>query len=425
MQLPLPDRVATWGDEAAFNKCRPEAGQWVFWEDRVAHVLTGDYDKVRPLHVELSPTYLCNFACPWCSCRAARQDWSDIDIFNRPDASPGTVMSDSTLMRVVDHLIEAGIGIQWVGGEPSMHPSFYKAVDRAAQGGLQQCLFTNGSLLNPKRIPSLLNAKMAFIRVSLDAVTEAVHRRHHDYDARRNYAQRVRTNLEALVETRLASKSRSEIGVSFVVDQVNFDDLEASADYLCALQKRYAGRAIDYVIIRPAYPFTGAEVCLSDAMVQALRDTVAPDGRWARAVSDAGIRVVAPDSSFEVGNANSRSGSKLKSCLSCGWFSEISPTGDMQLCSDRYGDPESVIGNLARAPVDTLWTSEQRRSRWERINAEKCAAKRCPRNGRGYHLNQIFAEIELARAEGRMDVVVRWIEDLRRTLPKPVHSFFL
>lgn len=423
MAFPLPDKVAAWGDEAAFARCRPEDGQWVFWEDRVAHVLAGDYHKVRPLHVELSPTYLCNFACPWCSCRSARQDWSDIDVFNRPDASPGTVMSDAVLMRTVDHLIEAGIDIQWVGGEPSMHPSFYRAVERAAHGGLKQCLFTNGSLLNVKRLPVLLDAGMAFVRFSLDTVSEEVHRRHHDYDACRNYGRRVKANIEALAELRAASGSATEIGLSFVVDQVNFDDLGPSADYLCALQDRHGGRAVDYVIVRPAYPFAGSQVCLTDAMVGALLDLVRRGGTWHERVSQAGIRVVAPSASFDVGGGMAEA--DLVECLSCGWFSEVAPTGEMQLCSDRYGHPNSIIGNVARTTVEAIWGSDERRARLDRINSERCAANVCPRNGRGYHLNRIFAQIERARSEGRMNEVIAWIEGLRRTLPRPKHSFFL
>jgi len=42
---------------------RPESGQWVFWQDRVGLVLAGRYQEVLPLHVEVSPTFLCNFAC--------------------------------------------------------------------------------------------------------------------------------------------------------------------------------------------------------------------------------------------------------------------------------------------------------------------------------------------------------------------------
>ncbi|MGH4016936.1 MAG: SPASM domain-containing protein [Pseudonocardiaceae bacterium] len=73
---PLPEQVGRWGSAAEFSRQRAEAGQWVFWRDRFDLVLAGRYHEVIPLHVELSPTFLCNFACPWCSCRSAREERS-------------------------------------------------------------------------------------------------------------------------------------------------------------------------------------------------------------------------------------------------------------------------------------------------------------------------------------------------------------
>src|SRR5215210_5441694 len=103
MLYPLPNRVGAYGSREEFSRVRLEDGQWVFWDDRVELILQGRYDAVRPLHVELSPTYLCNFACPWCSCRKAREEWSDTDIFNRPDATDGTVAPSARLNAIIDN----------------------------------------------------------------------------------------------------------------------------------------------------------------------------------------------------------------------------------------------------------------------------------------------------------------------------------
>ncbi|MGH3550814.1 MAG: hypothetical protein ACRDQU_22365 [Pseudonocardiaceae bacterium] len=62
---PLPEQPGRWGNWEAFSRQRVESGQWVFWEDRVRLVLAGRYHEVMPLHVEVSPTFLGNFACPW------------------------------------------------------------------------------------------------------------------------------------------------------------------------------------------------------------------------------------------------------------------------------------------------------------------------------------------------------------------------
>jgi hypothetical protein len=59
------------------------------------------------------------------------------------------------------------------------------------------------------------------------------------------------------------------------------------------------------------------------------------------------------------------------------------------------------------------------------VRARKCPATRCPSNGRGYHLNRLFRDIERLRGAGRLDEVRAWAADLRDVLPEPTHSFFL
>ncbi|MGH3426854.1 MAG: radical SAM protein, partial [Mycobacteriales bacterium] len=98
-------------------------------------MLAGRYHEVLPLHVEVSPTFLCNFACPWCSCRSAREEWSDTDVFHHPRSSPLTVMRRSRIDAVIDHLAEHRVEIMWVGGEPTMNPLLYSAVTRAHKRG--------------------------------------------------------------------------------------------------------------------------------------------------------------------------------------------------------------------------------------------------------------------------------------------------
>jgi MoaA/NifB/PqqE/SkfB family radical SAM enzyme len=135
MQYALPRKVGEYGTKEAFDACRVEDGQWVFWRDRVELVLAGRYSEVKPLHVELSPTYLCNFACPWCSCRSAREDWSDRDVFNRPDATTQTVAPLERLEVIVRRLASERVDIQWVGGEPTSHRHHRRSVERTKADG--------------------------------------------------------------------------------------------------------------------------------------------------------------------------------------------------------------------------------------------------------------------------------------------------
>lgn len=419
---PLPESVAAWGTEEEFHRQRAEAGQWVFWEDRAELVLAGRYTDVTPLHVEVSPTYLCNFACPWCSCRSAREEWSEDDVFNHPRATPLTVMRRSRLESVVDHLAEHDVEIMWVGGEPTMNPLLYPAVERAHARGLNQCIFTNGSLFNEEQARTLFDSELVFVRVSLNAVTPDVHQRHHDYDPRRPHAERVVGNLEMLAGLRAQNRSATMLGVSVVVDGNNVEDIEPTVRLLADLCERNHGRAVDYLMLRPAFPLTGAHVDVDEATRLSFLEQTAPGSTVRVLTEQAGIDLVMPDAS--VGEVPSIEPDDL-GCLAAGWFGEVSPGGEMLPCSDLYGDPDFFIGNVATDSLSDIWAGHRRATVLSTVAEQQCTSTRCPANGRGHYLNRVFREVERYRRAGRVDEVSRWMADLRDVLDRPTHSFFL
>jgi radical SAM protein with 4Fe4S-binding SPASM domain len=420
---PLPERLGAWGTHEDFQRQRPESGQWVFWEDRVELAMAGRYTEIAPLHVEVSPTYLCNFACPWCSCRSARGEWAeDGDVFHHPRATPLTVMRRPRLESVVDHLAEHRVEIMWVGGEPTMNPLLYPAATRAAELGINQCVFTNGSIFKPEQARTLFEAGFVFIRVSLNAVSPEVHQRHHDYDPRLPYAERVLRNVEMLARLRAEGISRTLLGISLVVDRGNLDDLLPTAEFLARTCAGPDPGTIDYVMIRPAFPLVGAQVDLDQETIDSFLRQTAHDAPLRGLLADAGIDLIMPEASMTVGAPIPEDD---LGCLAAGWFGEVTPSGDMLPCSDLYGDPEFFIGNIGRDPIETIWSGERRGTILEKIRTSRCASRRCPSNGRGHHLNRTFRELERFRRADDLATVERWIGDLRRVLPRPDHSFFL
>lgn len=372
--------------------------------------------------MELSPTYLCNFACPWCSCRSAREEWSDADVFNHPRSTPLTVIRESKLDRVLANLAAYKTGIMWVGGEPTMNPLLYPASLKADRLGLAQCLFTNGSLLDAGRASSLFDANLVFIRVSLNAVSREVHSAYHDYDPRRDYAGRVLNNLAGLARLRSERRSPTLVGVSVVVDEGNIADLEPTVRYLARLCASHGTGSIDYAIFRPAFPFYSAQIDMRDDTVArflALMGTGAP---LRRMLADRGIDVVVPEQSATPAPAPEPDN---RGCIAAGWFGEITPNGDMVLCSDRYGNPDYFIGNVAQTTVDDLWAGSGRRGVLQLARQTACYQTYCPSNGRGFFFNRLFREIEQLRDSGRLGEARAWISDLRQVLPAPTHSFFI
>lgn len=164
--------------------------------------------------------------------------------------------------------------------------------------GVNQCVFTNGSLFNAEQAATLFDAELVFIRVSLNAVTPNVHRRHHDYDQRLPHGHRVLQNLEMLAELRTQRRSRTLLGVSVVVDRNNVDDIVAVAEFVSGLCKRHGAGAVDYLILRPAFPLNGAQIDTNDDVRAAFLSHAAPNSLAHRLLTEAGVNVIAPDASL-------------------------------------------------------------------------------------------------------------------------------
>jgi radical SAM protein with 4Fe4S-binding SPASM domain len=139
-------------------------------------------------------------------------------------------------------------------------------------------------------------------------------------------------------------------------------------------------------------------------------------------LADSGISVVVPEQSAAVASAP---GLDDRGCLAAGWFGEVTPNGDMVACSDRYGNPDYFIGNVAQSTMNEIWAGSGRRSVLQLAQRSSCYQTYCPSNGRGFFFNRLFREIEQFREQDRLDIVRTWISDLRAVLPAPEHSFFI
>lgn len=426
-KYPIPDKVGEYGTFEEFYEKRIEQAQWVHWEDRVELILSGDYYSVKPLHVELSPTYICNFACPWCSCKLARQDWlgEGMDVFNHPLANEKTIMCKEKLFHIISELSNSKTGIQWVGGEPTLNPFTFDGIKYANELALTQCLFTNGSIMPPDRIEEMLKSNLAFIRVSLDCIDQSTHTAFHGINPKKNYSERVLKNIEALAIAKYNLNSSVKIGFSIVVDEVNFPDLSNTLLFIRDLAKNFDRKdIINFIIVRPVYKYQGVESNVTNDTNTKLLEYLTSNKNLLDSFADLKIDLVYPTASFT--NSTIEAADKTDiGCLSCSWFSAIKSSGEMELCSDVYGNPEYNVGNIGEEKLSDIWNGEKRKNVIHSVKEKKCFTNKCPKNGRGYYLNKIFYQIETKRKEGKINDVKHWIKDLQKITPKPEHSFFL
>lgn len=426
-RYPLPDTVGRYGSWSEFVKAPKYMAQWTHWKSRAELILQGRYHEVPPAHFEGIFTLVCNFMCPHCSRRVTRTKWVEGGTWeHNTEVEKKNTMHPEGLRRVIDQLAEFRVdnqmGIVWGGGDPTANPYTYDGMRYARARGITSSFLTNGVFLDVDRC---LETQPTLVRVSLNCGTEEAYRKFHGYPRGWDYFERVKHNMRELARRKLELGSRTLVGVSLIVDERNMDDIVAAVEEIRAVVDD-AGPGIDYVIARPVMNYQHFDrqwARLEDDTKRRSKDLVTQGGEAWQILHDLGIPLVLIKDSFEeLPSQDSYLGS---SCLAYGLYGEIRHNGDVQLCSDSYGNPDYTIGNLFEQDLRAIWSSDRRREVLQRINEKKCFQTACPHNSRGHHHNRLFHQIEAMRRDGRIDEVRRWVEDLREVTYPLGHSFFV
>lgn len=389
--------------EEEFKKQRLSVAGWVHNSMLVDAILKGDYYNIMPLHIELCSTYICNFNCPWCSCRKSR--------FENTGKSS---LEYKELCQIIDECSKYNIGIQWTGGEPLCNESTVAAISYGTTLGIKQCLFTNGSKLTNNTAKVLLSSNLSFVRVSLNCSTPSYHKKFHGNIAEK-LSLDVLKGIEKLCRTKIELSSSVSIGISLVVDSNNINDLPCTFQYLSNLCIRYRG-AIDYIILRAVNDdFEGVKTDINDNFWKKYYECV--NGHLLDELHKEKVSIIMP-------NSVELPYHQCGTCLGCSVFSEVAPDGTMFLCSDKYGNRAYAIGNILEDDLFSIWTSRTREK--TTVKHKDCfSSGNCPHYSRGWYFNALFNQIEELREEQNMDLVSAWICELQRLIPDLGHSFFI
>lgn len=401
---PSVDEIGKQLTEEEFYRQRLSAAGWVHNPSLVGHILSGNYTDITPLHVELCSTYLCNFNCPWCSCRKSRTMHS----------KQKHTLTYTELCRILNECALHHMGVQWTGGEPLLNPDTVKAIGYGTLLGIRQCLFTNGSLLDEKICSALLESNLTFIRISLNCADIGYHQSFHGGISFELSAS-VLKNLEHLCQYKYDGNSKVQIGISLVIDSNNIQDFPNSVDFLAHLADQYP-HSIDYIVIRAVNDdFDGIESTKDNTFNTQYHALI--NGPLLEQLSSRGISVTLP-------NDTELPEFECRECLGCSVFSEIAPDGMMFICSDQYGNRDYGIGNILENDVDTIWQSDERAEALYR-HKDCFRQRRCPHYSRGWYFNMIIEQIERYRTLDQMHVVSQWISELQQVIPDLQHSFFI
>lgn len=316
-------------------------------EKKAHHIkLLNNHPRLDWLFFEL--TNACNLECRHCasSCSPKNADFLKI----------------SEIQRVLDSAQKAysnNFTVALTGGEPMIHPQFFKIIEMLSNRGLVWGMTSNASLIGKKEAELLQKYHMGSISVSLDGLEET-----HDYFRRStgNFRKTIEglTNLTEIltilqVTTVVHKKNLSEIPEIFRLLQ----DLKIKSWRLAMLDP--VGR--------------GAE---SNELVPS------PDEVWEILEYVRQKRISGSDPEIVLGCPHYFSypyerevRDEVFQCMSGKTVASVTATGDYIGCLDAPRIPELVQGNLAKNDFSTVWEQQYKiyRSDYYMLNEEcsKCS----------------------------------------------------
>lgn len=358
---------------------------------------------------EIVPSVLCPFRCPTCSYQYIKRQ---LGCWKRNVITPQTLTNTDTLTQIIHRLAEGGVSLLvWTGGgEPIFYRGWLEGMQIARNLGMENALYTNGSLLTQEKIEKMIALNPLFVRVSLNCGDEYTHAMFHGYNHKGAHFERVKRNIELLAQAReqAGEKVRTDIGVAVIFNEVNVEGLPDVARVLQDIAERTSG--ISFVLYRPVYGYYGRNQVEPEVLDRGreLLETEVP-----AILKNTGIRPIVLWPRFE---ALEEKGRDYTHCRASGFFAEVGPDGKMYLCCERNLDPLVEIGDLMTQTVEEIWQSERRKRVLEFTYRTDFAV--CPPFCKPHRINILFEQIEAYRERGDIESVRSWIEAQQR-LPIP------
>jgi MoaA/NifB/PqqE/SkfB family radical SAM enzyme len=291
------------------------------------------------------------------------------------------------------------------GGEPLLnHKVTIEALRVARVFGIQTGLYTNGSVLAP-HVEDVLAAGPRFVRVSINAGSEPVHTAYHRPLGRSLY-QDVLDGTEKLARVRAETGAAAEIGLSYIVNEWNREDIYRFGEWVALVATRYAnGRpGIDFVRFTPTidyfthrqYPSAFFEPAM-EAIGRVAEDLLRPLGVQTTAFTRFAQMAMPKD---------------YEECVGCGWYAEVGPDGCLYVCCEMNTMPGYRLGDLLRRSIESIWHSDEARRVIERIN--KSRLQDCPVFCKPHNLNRIAHALrrKVAEEPDGVQTARAWIESL-------------
>ena len=210
------------------------------WEDIPQSV------TLQKLYFEISSE--CNLNCAMCF----RNTWIDEDTGMMDFSDYEKVLADKKAMKDVHTVFLGGMG------EPLIHPDVVRMVKLASGMGKNVELITNGTMLTESMASDLLDAGLYKLWISIDGFDPEIY----EHIRRKSKFGMVMSNLIRFNELRSEKCSSTKLGVTFVAQQSNVNQLLE----MPAFVKEYDISDINISNVIPNTPGLESEMLYSDVL---------------------------------------------------------------------------------------------------------------------------------------------------------------
>jgi len=161
----------------------------------------------------LEVTRECNLRCLFCSNKSCKPLKDE--------------MTTNELLRLVDDLHKIGIrDLRFYGGEPFLRHDLFNVIDKAVSCNMTVSVYTNGTLLNQKKIDDLKRYNVRKLFLSVDSSYSYIHDTIRGVKGSFN---KVITNIKTLIKNKL------NVEVLLTICRINQDDIKATYRLLHSL----------------------------------------------------------------------------------------------------------------------------------------------------------------------------------------------
>jgi wyosine [tRNA(Phe)-imidazoG37] synthetase (radical SAM superfamily) len=161
-----------------------------------------------PSQVQLVISDVCNHDCSFCAYRmsgyTSNENFGVLNnVSQQIDNNPNRKIPYGKCIEIIKDCKEMGVGaIQFTGGgEPTTHPEHSKIFQKVIDLDMDLALITNGAILRPDAIKTLVHAK--WVRVSVDAGTSEMYSKIRN--VKKGKFDRTLENISKLVEAKAKS----------------------------------------------------------------------------------------------------------------------------------------------------------------------------------------------------------------------------